>query len=212
MAAEMAREYPKLISDAKTQMSAGPLSHIKVVDLSRFAAGPYCAKLLADFGADVIKVEQPRTGDEARRKVASPDDPQAGERSALFLYVNTNKRGMTLGLDKEEGREVFRKLIADADILIEDRTPGEMDAWGLGYENLRQINPGLVVTSITPFGQTGPYRRYKAHHLNLFHASGQGYFECHLLARRRWNRPAHRCVQAARGHASGEIAVAPLRR
>jgi crotonobetainyl-CoA:carnitine CoA-transferase CaiB-like acyl-CoA transferase len=156
-------------------MSDGPLSHIKVIDLSRFAAGPYCAKLLADFGADVIKVEQPRTGDDARRLAASTGDPQAQERSPLFLYVNTNKRGMTIDLNTDQGREVFRRLIADADILIEDRHPGEMDAWGLGYAQLKQINARLVVTSITPYGQTGPYRTYKSHHLNLFHASGQGY-------------------------------------
>jgi crotonobetainyl-CoA:carnitine CoA-transferase CaiB-like acyl-CoA transferase len=152
-----------------------PLSHIKVIDFSRNAAGPFCAKLLADFGADVIKVEQPETGDDARRLGAEPGDAQAQERSPLFLYVNTNKRGVTLDLNVEAGREAFRKLIIDADVLIEDRTPGEMQAWGLGYEALKRINASLILTSVTPFGQTGPYRTYKAHHLNVFHASGQGY-------------------------------------
>jgi crotonobetainyl-CoA:carnitine CoA-transferase CaiB-like acyl-CoA transferase len=154
---------------------AGSLSHLKVIDFSRFAAGPYCAKLLADYGADVIKVEQPGTGDTARDLPADPADPQARERSPLYLYVNTNKRGVTLDPSIEEGREVFRKLIADADVLIEDREPGEMEAWGLGYEALKAINPNLIVTSVTAFGQTGPYRHLKTQPLNVFHASGQGY-------------------------------------
>jgi crotonobetainyl-CoA:carnitine CoA-transferase CaiB-like acyl-CoA transferase len=155
-------------------MPEGPLRNIRVIDFSRLAAGPYCARLLADFGADVIKVEQPGKGDEARR-LGNSDDPQASEKSPLFLYVNTNKRGITLDLNVEEGREAFRRLVANADILIEDRVPGEMEAWGLGYEQLKRINAGLIVTSVTPFGQTGPYSHYKAQHVNLFHASGQGY-------------------------------------
>ena len=154
---------------------AGALKNIKVIDFSRFAAGPYCARLFADFGAEVIKVEQPGTGDNARHLSSDPNDPGARERSPLFLYANTNKRGITLDLNIEPSREVFRKLVASADILIEDRTPGEMDGWGLSYEQLSQLNPKLIVTSITPFGQTGPYRTYKAQHVNLFHASGQGY-------------------------------------
>lgn len=131
--------------EAKEPISSGPLNHIKVTDFSSFAAGPFCAKLLADFGAEVIKIEAPKTGDKARGLGAGPgnaDDPEARERSPLFLYVNTNKRGITLDPGSEKGREVFRKLIADADVLIEDRTPGEMEKWGLGYEQLRQINPG----------------------------------------------------------------------
>ena len=163
------------IPEEKAALPAGPLSHIRVIDFSRLAAGPYCASLLAGFGADVIKVEDPQNGDDARGLAANSDDPQARERSPLFLYVNTNKRGVTLDLGVEQGIEVFRKLVASADVLIEDRTPGEMEAWGLGYEQLKEINPGLVVMSITPFGQTGPYSTYKAHHVNLFHASGQGY-------------------------------------
>lgn len=166
---------PDQIQPVTTESAAGPLSHIKVIDFSRFAAGPYCASLLANFGADVIKVEVPVTGDEARQLAPDSDDPQAHEKSPLFLYVNTNKRGVTLDLSVEQGREVFRKLIANADILVEDRLPGEMAAWGLGYEQLKEINPSLIVTSITPFGQTGPYSGYKAQHLNLFHSSGQGY-------------------------------------
>jgi crotonobetainyl-CoA:carnitine CoA-transferase CaiB-like acyl-CoA transferase len=152
-------------------MSQGPLSHLKVIDFSSFAAGPHCAKLLADFGADTIKIEEPE-GDVARTLSSGAAGP---DRSPLFLYVNTNKRGVTLDPRTEEGREIFRKLIAKADVLIEDRVPGEMKAWGLGYDALKALNPKLIVTSVTPFGQSGPYCDYKVHHLNLFHASGQGY-------------------------------------
>ena len=155
--------------------SQAPLSHLKVIDFSRSAAGPFCAKLLADFGADVIKVEQPGVGDDARGLGPDPADPQSKERSPLFLYANTNKRGITLDLNIEAGREAFRKLVSNADVLIEDRTPGEMAAWGLSYDDLKRINANLIVTSITPFGQTGPYSSYKTYHLNVFHASGQGY-------------------------------------
>jgi crotonobetainyl-CoA:carnitine CoA-transferase CaiB-like acyl-CoA transferase len=156
-------------------MRHGPLSHIKVVDFSRFAAGPYCAKLLADFGANVIKVEAPLVGDDARHVPAGRDGPNVSERSPLFLYANTNKRGVTVDVDTEAGREVFRRLLADADVLVEDRTPGAMDALALGYEELKKLNPNLIMTSVTPFGQTGPHKGYKAQHLNLFHATGQGY-------------------------------------
>lgn len=151
-----------------------PLGVFRVIDFSRMAAGPYCAKLLADFGADVIKVEEPQ-GDDARRLSVRPDDVQAGEFSPLFLYANTNKRGVTLDLETEAGREAFRELVATADVLIEDRVPGEMARWGLDYGSLKAINPNLIMTSITPFGQTGPFSHYKAHHLTTFHSSGQGY-------------------------------------
>jgi crotonobetainyl-CoA:carnitine CoA-transferase CaiB-like acyl-CoA transferase len=156
-------------------MPAGPISDLTVVELADFVAGPYCGKLLADFGADVIKVESPRGGDPARRHGPFPDGTEDPEQSGLFLYLNTNKRGVTLDLETEAGREVFRKLVADADVLIEDRRHPELERLGLDHESLAKINPGLVVTSVTPFGRTGPYRAYKAYHLNTFHASGQGY-------------------------------------
>jgi crotonobetainyl-CoA:carnitine CoA-transferase CaiB-like acyl-CoA transferase len=151
------------------------LSNLKVVEVCSMVAGPYCAKLLADFGADVIKVEPPLTGDEARHRGPYPDDSQDPERSGLFLYLNTNKRGVTLDLESAAGRDLFRQLIADADVLIEDRPAAELERLGLDYETLKQVNPSLIVTSVTPFGLTGPYRDYKAHYLNTFHASGQGY-------------------------------------
>ncbi|MES3022839.1 MAG: CoA transferase [Pseudomonadota bacterium] len=155
-------------------MTKGPLD-IKVVELCNFIAGPYCSRLLADFGAEVIKVEQPGTGDDARKRGPFPNDEPDLESSGTFLYLNTDKLSVTLDLETPDGREVFKRLIADADVLIEDRPPGDMLRLGLDYASLKAINPGLIMTSITPFGQVGPYRDFKAYHLNLYHSSGQGY-------------------------------------
>ena len=156
-------------------MGEGALSDLKVVELGHFISGPYCGKLLADFGAEVIKVEEPRGGDEARRRGPFPGTSPHPEKSGLFLYLNTNKMSITLNIESATGREVFKRLMEKADVLIEDYSPGTLDRLGMGYEYLGRINPGLVVTSITPFGQEGPYRYYRAYHLNSFHASGQGY-------------------------------------
>lgn len=149
--------------------------NIKVLELCSFAAGPYCTRLLADFGAEVIKIESPKGGDESRRQGPFPGDEPNAEASGMFLYLNTDKLGLTLNLNTADGRAIFRKLVADADVLVEDRAPGELAALGLDYESLKAINPKLIMTSITPFGQSGPYSEFKAYHLNLCHASGQGY-------------------------------------
>ncbi|HEX3962951.1 MAG TPA: CoA transferase [Trebonia sp.] len=156
-------------------MSEGPLSHLKVVEAAGLVSGPYCGKLLADFGADVIKVEPPGSGDAARRRGPFVDDRENPEASGLFLYLNSNKRGVTLNLRSAAGQDIFRDLIANADVLIEDWSPQEAARLGLDYDSLHALNPRLVVTSITPFGQTGPWSDYHAHYLNTFHASGQGY-------------------------------------
>jgi len=156
-------------------MTDGASLKLKVVELCSFAAGPYCARLLADFGAEVVKIEQPGWGDAARRRGPFMRDEPDPELSGLFLYLNTDKLGITLNVDSEEGRHIFRRLIAATDVLIEDSAPGTMQRLGLEYEQLRKINPGLIMTSITPFGQIGPYRDYKAYNLNLCHAGGHGY-------------------------------------
>jgi crotonobetainyl-CoA:carnitine CoA-transferase CaiB-like acyl-CoA transferase len=147
----------------------------RVIELADFVAGPYCGKLLADFGADVIKIERPGRGDDARYIGPFKDDVPNPEVSGTFLYLNTNKRSVELDIETDEGRARFLDLVRGADVLIEDRMPGTLDRLGLGYADLHAVNPNLVVTSITPFGQVGPYRDFKAHHLNLYHASGQGY-------------------------------------
>ncbi len=151
------------------------LGSVRVLEWASFVAGPFCARLLSDNGAEVIKVEEPGTGDDARRQGAFPQDIPHPEQSALFLYLNTNKKGITLNLKTEAGRQIFKKLIQEVDILIEDNPPHLVQELGLDYESLREVNPQLIMTSITPFGQTGPYRDYKCYYLNTFHASGFGY-------------------------------------
>jgi crotonobetainyl-CoA:carnitine CoA-transferase CaiB-like acyl-CoA transferase len=153
-------------------MADAALTGLSVLELGRRVAAPYCAKLLADLGADVVKVEAPGVGDPARRRGPFPDDLPDPERSGLFLFLNTSKRSITLDLETQGGRRILRELIPDVDILIEDYAPGELERLGLDYPQLAERNPRLIVTSVTPFGQTGPYRGYRSHHLNLYHAGG----------------------------------------
>jgi len=155
------------------------LGDVKVVEYGHSISAPYCSKLLADMGAEVIKIEEPGQGDIARSREPFLNDIPDSERSGLFLYLNTNKRGITLNLEKATGREIFQKLIKNADILIEDTKPGRMAALGLGYRKLKSINPSLVMTSITPFGQTGPYKNYKGSGLTSWHMGGIGYVTPH---------------------------------
>lgn len=135
-------------------MGAGALHGLRVLDLTRVLAGPYGTMVLADFGAEVIKVEQPGRGDDTRRW--GPPFDGRGE-SAYFLAVNRNKRSMTLNLKSEAGREVLRDLVRRADVLIENFKVGTMAGLGLGYEDLRVLNEGLIYCAITGYGQDGPY-------------------------------------------------------
>ena len=151
------------------------LSHLKVLELCNLVSGPYCTKLLADLGAEVIKIEPPGIGDEARRRGPFLEDIPHPERSGLYLYLNTNKLGITLDVRTSTGRSILRELIEQMDIFVEDNPPAVMEEMGLTYEDLKEINSRLVMTSITPFGQTGPYRDYKAYELNSFHGGGEGY-------------------------------------
>ena len=148
------------------------LAGVKVLEYAQLAAGPYCTKLLADLGAEVIKIEPPQVGDEARRRVPFLKDVPHPERSGFFFYLNTNKRGITLDLNTTTGRKIFQELVKESDVLVEDNPPQAMKELGLDYESLKGINPRLIMTSITPFGQDGPYRDYKAYHLNTYHGSG----------------------------------------
>lgn len=153
-------------------MDARALAGLRVLELGEMVAAPYCGKLMADLGADVIKIETPASGDPARRRGPFPGDVPHPERSALFLYVNTSKRGITLDLTMDEGKRLFKQLVARADLLIEDRPPGALAAVGLDHPRLSALNPRLVTISITPFGQTGPYSSYRAYHLNQYQAGG----------------------------------------
>ena len=154
-------------------MKAGALNGIKVVELATMVSGPYCGKLLADLGADVIKVEPP-DGDPARQCGPFPESQPHLERSALFLYNNTNKRGITLNLDVTAGLDAFKGLIKWADVLIDNYPPQRLESLGLTWEAMKQMNPGLVYASITPYGRTGPRADVKGDELTLIHAGGLG--------------------------------------
>ncbi len=138
------------------------LSGVKVLDLSQLISGPYCARLLADFGAEVIKVENPGGGDVSRRAGPFPNGIPDLEKSGLFLYLNFNKKSITLNLESKEGIKLLKQLVEDTDILIENFDPGAMSKLGLGYEILEKINPSLIMTSISYFGQSGPYKNFKS--------------------------------------------------
>jgi len=156
-------------------MELQALSDLKVLELGQLIAGPYCGKLLADFGAEVVKVEAPGVGDEARRREPFLHDEAHPEKSGLFLYLNTNKLGVTLNLKSKTGKEIFYKLVKETDILVENNPPSLMEEWGLQYESLKGVNPRLIMTSITPFGQSGPYRDYRATDLISFNMGGLGF-------------------------------------
>jgi len=151
------------------------LSDVKVLDLTWHIAGPYCTKLLADYGADVIKVERPGEGDPARRIGPFFHDDPDPEKSGLFLHLNTNKRGITLNLKSATGKKIVKELVRDVDILVESFSPRVMPALGLDYETLEQINPKLVMVSISSFGQTGPYRDFKASEIIEYAMGGEMY-------------------------------------
>lgn len=136
-------------------MTNGALSDLLVIDLSRVLAGPYGTMILGDFGARIVKIEQPGRGDDTREW--GPPFTATGE-SAYFLCVNRNKQSLTLNLKAEAGREVLRDLVRRGDVLIENFKVGTMEALGLGYDSLRALNPGLIYCAITGYGQTGPYR------------------------------------------------------
>ena len=130
------------------------------MEVAHSLSGAFCAKLLADQGANTIKVEPPGWGDTARREppfINGVSDPEA---SSIFLAFNTNKRGITLDIEQPQGRELLLRLVSNADVLIESYPPNHLEGLGLGYEVLRETNPGLILASITYFGQTGPYRDY----------------------------------------------------
>jgi crotonobetainyl-CoA:carnitine CoA-transferase CaiB-like acyl-CoA transferase len=156
-------------------MSDQALSDVKVLDLTWHIAGPYCTKLLADYGAEVIKVEKPGEGDPARRMAPFFKDDPHPEKSGLFLHLNTNKKGITLNLKSAKGKKILKELAKDADILVESFRPHVMPSLGLDYETLEQINPKLLMTSISSFGQTGPYRDFKASEIVEYAMGGEMY-------------------------------------
>jgi CoA:oxalate CoA-transferase len=156
-------------------MPDSPLAGIRVIELAQGVAGPYCGKLLADAGAEVIKVEPPETGDSSRNLGPFPGDIPDQEKSGLYLHLNTNKKSVTLDTATASGRVILRRLLAKADVLIESYAPGHLAGLGLGYDDLKEELPDLIYCSITPFGQTGPYRDYQANSIALMALSGLMY-------------------------------------
>ena len=148
-------------------MTDQALSGVRVLDLSQHISGPFATKILASYGADVIKVERPDKGDISRRMGPFYHDEVDIEKSGLFLYLNMGKRGITLNLRDSLGLKIFKKLVESTDIVVENFGPGVMDSQGIGYETLEKINPKLVMTSISNYGKTGPYRDYRISELIL---------------------------------------------
>ena len=138
------------------------LDGYKILDLSWHISGPYCTKALAEVGAEVVKVEKVDGGDPARMMPPFFEDDAHPEKSLLFLYLNTGKKSVTLNLKTDRGKDILKKLVGESDVLVENFSPRVMPALGLDYEKLAQINPKLIMTSISNFGQNGPYRDYKA--------------------------------------------------
>ena len=131
----------------------GALTGVRVLDLTRVLAGPYCGMLLADMGAEVIKVEVPKKGDDSRSF-----GPFVNGESAYYMNLNRNKKGITLNLKSEKGKEIFLELVKKADIILENFRPGTMEKLGLGYEELKAVNPGIIYGCVSGFGHTGPYK------------------------------------------------------
>jgi crotonobetainyl-CoA:carnitine CoA-transferase CaiB-like acyl-CoA transferase len=132
----------------------GPLAGLKVLDLTHVMAGPTCTLMLADMGADVIKVEKTPQGDDSRHMIP----PKIGEESAAFLMMNRNKRGIVIDLKSAGGKKVLRRLVESADVLVENFAPGVMDRFGFAYDDVRAYNPALIYCSLSGFGRSGPYR------------------------------------------------------
>jgi crotonobetainyl-CoA:carnitine CoA-transferase CaiB-like acyl-CoA transferase len=153
--------------------TGGMLSPYRVLDLTN-ERGFLSGKLLGDLGADVIKIEKPE-GDPGRRLGPFYHDAPDPEKSLYWMGFNTNKRGITLNLQTADGREIFKRLCQTADIVIESFDPGYLDGLGLGYATIREVNPGIIMASITGFGQSGPYRDFKAPDIVLWALSGLGF-------------------------------------
>jgi crotonobetainyl-CoA:carnitine CoA-transferase CaiB-like acyl-CoA transferase len=153
-------------------MKPGPLTALRIIEYSTSLAAAASGKVLADLGAEVIKVEPPRTGDPARYHGPFPDDLPDPERSGLFLYLNTNKHGITLDPVLPTGRELLYRLLAEADVFLHNWSPAQAETLGLEYEQLRQRHAHLIITAVTPYGSTGPYANYRGADITACAAGG----------------------------------------
>ncbi len=160
-------------------MEAQPFKGIKILDLSNHISGSFCTKLFADYGAEVIKIEKPGRGSLTRCMPPFVDDVPDVNKSVHFLYLNTNKRGITLNLKSDTGKKIFAQLVQSADILVESFAPQVSSDLGLEFDAIEKLNPSLVMASISNFGQTGPYRDFKASDL-VEYAMGGAMFQTGL--------------------------------
>ena len=158
-------------SEQQTRTRTGMLSPYRALDLAD-EKGLMCGKILGDMGADVVKVERP-SGDAARNIGPFFHDEPRPENSLFWLGLNTSKRGITLDIEKADGLEILRRLVKTADFVIESFQPGYMDRLGIGYSDLQKTNPGVIFVSITPFGQSGPYRDYKTSDIVAWAVGGE---------------------------------------
>lgn len=153
-------------------LSNGPLAGIRILDLSQGVSGPYATKLFSDYGADVLKVERPGSGDPSRRIGPFPDDDPHPDRSGMFIELNSGKRSVTLDLGSPSGLDLAKRLAADVDLIVESYRPGTLERLGLGPEVLAEINPRASLVRISNFGQSGPYRDYDADDLLAYAMGG----------------------------------------
>jgi crotonobetainyl-CoA:carnitine CoA-transferase CaiB-like acyl-CoA transferase len=151
---------------------AGALASLKILEIGEMVSAPYAAKLMADMGAEVIKIERPSGGDPARTRGPFPDGIPHPEKSGLFLYLNANKYGVTVDLARPEGMDLLERLVSQADVLSHNVWPPDMDRIGFNFDRMRKANPRLVMASVTPYGMTGPYRNRRAEDLTLWSAGG----------------------------------------
>jgi crotonobetainyl-CoA:carnitine CoA-transferase CaiB-like acyl-CoA transferase len=159
-------------SQGEASMPEAALADITVLDLTHHIAGPYCTKLLATYGAEVIKVERPGRGDPARQAGPFPGDVPHPEKSGLFLHLNTHKQSVTLNLRHPRGQELVRELVQQVDVVVENFSPRVLPSLGLSYAELEPLKARLVMTSISNFGQTGPYRDWKAQDMVIYAMGG----------------------------------------
>ncbi|MGI8549646.1 MAG: CaiB/BaiF CoA transferase family protein [Dehalococcoidia bacterium] len=178
-------------------MAVGALDGLRVVELAERTSGPYCAKLLADLGAEVVKVESPFYGDPSRTEEPFLRDVPGSDRAGIFFYLNSNKLGITLDVSQPEGRSILLEILSDSDVFIENLGASVTERLGLDYASLAGTCPRLVMTSISPYGQTGPRRSWKGTELTLWNASGYGVLTP-AGVREDDEPPLHpRCAQAA---------------
>lgn len=183
----------------------GLLENIKVLEIAD-SKGAYCGKILADLGAEVLKVEKPG-GDEERKIGPFKKDIPHPDGSLYFAYYNTNKKSITLNIETIDGQEVFKKLARACDVIIETFLPGKMKKLGLDYQNLKKINPGLIMVSITGFGEIGPYKNYLANEIIAFAMSG-AMFECGALTNPPTKGPGHLTIDLTSAYAAAGVLMA----